>query len=392
MKDILLKYRPYCWPSLFFLWTIALFSSRALLSISYGIMAVWLLTEVFYLQIKYRITGVNIAILSFFGIFLISSTWSEHPLQALSFLTVKLPFLVIGLLVGNTGISEKATEKIRQLFILLIVVSATYTLTVYLSDINYWKMAYTRGTVLPTVLHHSVYSMMVVWAMLFLFQQRRKHPLIVAVLLAYLFIFLHLLAVKTGLLCLYIGIVLLIFSQLNKKTTLYSIPLLLAIGILLNYSTTIKHKIDYLKYDLQRINQADVFDYSDARRLISMKMAVEIVQEHPVFGVGIGDVHEAVKQQYIRHYQQYDREKMMFPHNTYLHIACAAGIVGLIIATCLFIYLFRWIKNQLYRISFCLLLLVCCWDALLEQQVGVALLLWLIVQYDNSRQLTKQHG
>ncbi|HPW86098.1 MAG TPA: hypothetical protein PLU78_02820, partial [Chitinophagales bacterium] len=61
----MLKYRPYCWPSLFFLWTIALFSSRALLSISYGIMAVWLLTEVFYLQIKYRITGVNIAILSF---------------------------------------------------------------------------------------------------------------------------------------------------------------------------------------------------------------------------------------------------------------------------------------------------------------------------------------
>lgn len=77
--------------------------------------------------------------------------------------------------------------------------------------------------------------------------------------------------------------------------------------------------------------------YTDASgHTIRMKLAfwqagVNILRKNPVFGVGIGDVPEAFKEEYQRQDSWLSEKWRLTSHNQYLYIAVAAGIPGLIL-------------------------------------------------------------
>ena len=82
-------------------------------------------------------------------------------------------------------------------------------------------------------------------------------------------------------------------------------------------------------WDLKMYNQGTGENYSDSGRIRSIKIGLEIVKEAPVLGVGFGDIREVCRLKYIEKYGH--QADSLFPHNQYITIFAASGIVGLLL-------------------------------------------------------------
>ena len=106
-----------------------------------------------------------------------------------------------------------------------------------------------------------------------------------------------------------------------------------------------KNKVNYSLWDLKMYKQGGGENYSDSGRIRSIKVGLEIAKAHPLFGVGFGDIREKCR---LKHIEMYGYQAVsLFPHNQYLTIFIASGIVGLL----LFLYaIFQVIfYNKAYR-------------------------------------------
>lgn len=122
-------------------------------------------------------------------------------------------------------------------------------------------------------------------------------------------------------------------------------------------------------------------------RLEFWKAACYIIHDHPVFGVGTGDIQDAFNKKYEQINSKLDKEWRLRCHNQYLAICVAFGFVGL--AVFLFYLLFPAIvlRNRLHYLYwpfFIITLLSFVTEDTLETQSGVsffiffnALFLWL---------------
>ena len=73
----------------------------------------------------------------------------------------------------------------------------------------------------------------------------------------------------------------------------------------------------------------DPSGHSVAQRLEYWKAAAGIINEHPLFGVGTGDVPAAFKEQYLKMNSRLSEKWRLRSHNQYLSMAVAFGITGL---------------------------------------------------------------
>jgi O-antigen ligase len=114
----------------------------------------------------------------------------------------------------------------------------------------------------------------------------------VVLLIAYL----HILAAKTGLVCLYAGSLLYFLYTIiiqKKWKTGVQIAVIVAAMAMIAYKTipTLRNRIQYVVYDFQNYSKGNSMPgYNDAARWLSIRAGYEIMNEHPVTGVGAGDV------------------------------------------------------------------------------------------------------
>jgi O-antigen ligase len=76
----------------------------------------------------------------------------------------------------------------------------------------------------------------------------------------------------------------------------------------------------------------------NAGRLGIYKANLDIVRDHPVFGLGFGRYQRAARPYYDRHP---DADRRSHAHNNFLQIAAEAGLVGLAAFTLLFATMLR---------------------------------------------------
>lgn len=264
--------------------------------------------------------------------FLNKQVWQDLILQ--------LPFLLLPIsfsLLPRMPIAHK-----NLLWMLLIVCcllaacGATYN---YLLHSQQIEESYLQSKVMPTEPDHIRFSLLIsiaILSALVLLQnnlpKKLQYGLIVVTIL--LFLFLHLLAVRSGLVSMYVaGLAWLGWLGIQQKNwhkalLIFIIGLSLAIGSLL-FFTTLQNKIKNTRSDTEQLDKVGAANnYSVTARVYSYDIAWTLIKQHPWVGVGKIKLPSKMAVQYGYRFPEIQADKYILPHNQFLYNLAAYGIAG----------------------------------------------------------------
>ncbi len=325
------------------------FLSRAAISIG---MVVLTINALFQADLKGRSAAFvkhipHLLFMGFFGLIMLSGAYSENTEEWLYKLKTKLPFLVLPFAIFSIQpFLKKWFNRTLYLFILMVVAGSFWSMSEFVTDYKGIIERYAQGQVLPTPIHHIRFSLMVVLSLAsvyYLVQQgfywvSRLEKYVLLAIGFWLFLFLHILAVKSGLLVAYVVVFLLIVREvvLQKRYMLGVAGLGLMVALpIIGYNTvpTLKNKIDYFRWDLEQyFNEGEYMaeELSDSKRMRSYAVAIDVWQSAPVLGVGYGDIKSANAVGFEMRYPESDIESRLQAHNQYLYVAMGMGTIGLL--------------------------------------------------------------
>jgi O-antigen ligase len=242
---------------------------------------------------------------------------------------------------------------------------------------------------MPTILsHHPTLSLMIVFAVyvaFWLHQKNLYYKIIVERKLflvggIFLFIFLHVFSVRSGLLAMYLVIFVelgkLIFQKKQFKTAvLFALIIFIVGGITLLVSPTVSNKIANTTQDLQNYeNNGSANNQSLGSRMISYKNGIRIAKESNVFwGCGLGDISDLNDEIFKKDYPEVT--KIIIPHNQFLYYFGAIGIIGVVIfAFCFYFPLFykKAFYDPLLTTHMLIITVGFQFESPLQSQIGVA--------------------
>jgi O-antigen ligase len=193
----------------------------------------------------------------------------------------------------------------------------------------------------------------------------------------------HVLTTRTGLVGLYITIVVLGLVVLLRQRR-YWIALLLVVGMasvpVLGYYRidSFKHRIDNTVMDVTEYFKGNDPNYlSIGTRLESWKTAIHLWQKHPLYGVGMADLKADMTDQYVADNTKLCPENFQQPHNQFIQNLAGWGILGLIticIAWFYPVFARSWPKDMLFWAFWLNYTLAMMGESTLERQVGVCFL------------------
>lgn len=280
-----------------------------------------------------------------FLLFAISGLWSENTDYFLNRMRIKLPFLFLPYaFFAAPRIDEKKLKNLMYFFIGILGFSALWSISHFLSDFEHFIKIYGQGQILPTPIHHIRYSILISFAVLFSVyllvvrhrQLALKERYILAGTAILLSIYLHFLAVRSGLLSLYLmGVALFLYLAFQQQYRKWAIALastmVLLIIISLVFIPTVRNKIGYMKYSLELFDKNEnIRDLSDSRRLGSIYAGMSLTKEYPILGVGIGDIMDETNRYLDAHYPELTDLELL-PHNQYLLSSASLGIPAMIV-------------------------------------------------------------
>ena len=389
-----------------------LFFSRALLSMSMFAMLVNALHPQFIGATWAAWKKNPFALLSFafFCTYLLSGFWSENKDFWLASTINKIPFAILPFAFMSAPLQREQNQRIVIVGVALMQIAVIgYSLIEFGLHTEYYLQGYHISRPLPTTKYddHIRFSLsLVISALLFCFLlfERREMPLPKWLKLfsigsiALFVVYIHILAAKTGLLCLYLVAIIYILSKIYRRHKAGA--LLLALGVAsvpvaaYYLIPTFKTKIDYVFYEIDKSRTQKRYDYtlSDAGRMITYELGGKAIQDHPLAGVGAGDVMDEMKVGYARDYPEVASDQQYGPINQFMFTALCVGI-----PLCLFLValalcpFFMPVRHKVYLAATGMVMLISMMvEAMLELQFGVFtylffLLFWIaVLKKDNA--------
>lgn len=280
-----------------------------------------------------------------FFLFALSGLYSEDTHWLVNRLRMKLPFLLMPFaILSIPRFDQRIYFGLLYIFFFIICGICLY-LTIWYG-LHYEEMteAYKQGQVLPTPVMHIRFSLMVAFCVVigssFLFENWQWkwswERWLQGGLVLFLILFLHLLAVRSGLVALYFSIIgLLVYFIISRRQYRLGLLLsaLLVVGAFTAYQAipTLKNKINYTLYNLYLIQQNDQLEeLSDSYRVATIKAGLAIGNEHPWIGVGAGDVKQATKAYMEVHYPTL-ADSGFTPQSQYILVYASIGLIGLLL-------------------------------------------------------------
>ena len=227
-----------------------------------------------------------------------------------------------------------------------------YSMLQYLQDFEAINLGYKEGQVIPTPIMHIRFSLLVVIAFVcgLLFYGGKyywKSPLERSLVLAFtifLFLYVHILAVRTGLVALYGVVLVLIFRYIILQKRFY-LGFFLVLSLMLGgYGAlqtlpTLQNKVGYMLYSLDAFRKGEnLAVLSDSYRLANIEAGIHIGNQSMAIGVGMGDLLDETQAYLINNYPDLAGE-IFLPQSQYVVIYAGMGLVGL--------FLFLWATNAL---------------------------------------------
>lgn len=292
---------------------------------------------------------------------------------------------------GLPRLRQVEKQGIMAFFCALILVVGIGVTINYLLDFEAINQAIKEGRAIPVPRNHIRFSLLVALATLTAIElarqmafDRRKMWWGIAFLL---FAFQHLLAVRSGLVCAYLGIgtMLVVYVIRSKKWRLGLglLSLLIALPIVAYLSLpSLKGKIDYARYEMWRQeNQLESLEYSDAGRLTSIRFGWQLFRENPLTGVGMGNLQQEMDAIYAEKLPAAEAKR---PHNQFVSMLAGGGLLlSIPFIAALFFLLFggqRW-QNPIFAAVWVVLIASCMVENTLENSAGIGLFCFFIFFY-----------
>ena len=145
---------------------------------------------------------------------------------------------------------------------------------------------------------------------------------------------LHILAYRTGLLVLYVGLLAYAGWLLGQRHWLLGLGLALglALGPWLAYRSleSVRQRVGATLWDVRQFTEGrDINSYSLAQRLAAAETALVIIRQHWVLGVAPADAHAAMLAQYAWRDYGLRPANQVDVHNQYLETLLGGGVLGL---------------------------------------------------------------
>lgn len=346
-----------------------------------------------------------IACLVFFLAYFISGLWSSDKGAWVASVVNELPFLILPFAFFSLPLKQIRWQRIL-VFALVIIHFAVvfYSLGALVTHFEFYVHSYKMSHSLPTTKYddHIRFSLSLVATLVivayFLFENKsafskRGERLFLQLSGIIFFIYLHLLASKTGLLTVYLFLFLFAFYFLRKRAELrkFTFPVLVALLLLpvaLYFVVpTFKEKINYVKLESRLTFSKDTlnYNYSDAGRIISYKMAAKVWQEHKWIGTGVGDLRQQMDKAYEQNFPKIPAKNRLIPHSQYFYDFTALGLLfGVSILILCIAAFWLYPKPMFYgRITAFIMIVAMMAEAMLEVQFGVFVFLFFLLFWKN---------
>jgi len=298
---------------------------------------------------RFRAEPSLLALAGIFLLYALSGLWSENLGWLVNRLRMKLPFVALPFAVVALPAFHRRTHRLLLYFFFLLVLATCIYLTGwYLIHWEEMNASYKLGQVLPTPTRHIHFSLMVVvaaaigwdhWRQGFHWRYSRAEAILLLGGTLFMLAFLHLLAVRSGLLALYLVMLYLAGRELVVKKRfglgllLVLLAVLAAVGAV-RLLPTLQNKINYTLYNIEQIRKGEnLQDLSDAYRVASIEGGIQLLRQHPWLGVGIGDIRDETVAYVADKYPAVANEQFM-PQSQLVLVAAATGYVGLLIFLC----------------------------------------------------------
>lgn len=291
------------------------------------------------------------SVMAVFFLYLLSGWNSEDISYYLQRLRIKLPFLILPIaFIAIPRLDKPVYFRLLSFFFWLIVLTCLIILGIYFSNWAYYNHQYEFGKIMPTPVQHIRFSLLVCVAFAAGVHLREqgfywKFPgekQWTGLALLFLIVFLHILAVRSGLLALYALLFFYTIRYIARSRRWWAGIGMLMLGSAALFAAyrlvpTFQNRVHYTLYsiDLFRKGQ-DLRELSDSHRLGSIVAGWDIANAHPWTGVGIGDIKNETTQYLEAHYPEIAGYGLM-PHNQFLFVYTATGLIGLgifVFATC----------------------------------------------------------
>ena len=379
---------------------IGLFYSRALLSLSIG---------VFFLQAPFRLgfkTWLTMAIRDrlvwILGLLwllpVISGLWSEDLNTWSDVIRIKLPLLLLPM--GWVGLSLNRTsyQRIGWTLTILAGIGAILSVMPMLFDGLSVQRDYLRGGSLITPLENDRvrFSWLIVALLFWMESQWRSVSVrmrwVIGMLSFFFILYLHVLAVRIGLLCFYLLAffwIVRIFSTPTMRKWILPILILLISLPLLMYQMlpTFRARVDYIRYDWSYTFSGKYLPGgNDAIRMQSLQASKGLIDAHPVYGVGFGDIRSKMDTAYQQINPKLSASDRIYPANEWAVYGVGMGWFGILAFSGLMIALFFHSAVDPFRWRSWVLATILSFvtDVGLEVQYGVFLVTFLLLFFHSS--------
>ena len=301
----------------------------------------------------------SFAVLSIFFFLVLFSFWQTYDYQYwLARLRIKLPFLVFPLMfVALPRFTEKEVKGLFYVLLISLLITCLGIGANYLIHFDEINELLKQGQPMPTPHNHIRFSILLALGIIggiylveegYYWRYEVEKKWIIGITI-FLFLFIHLLSVRSGLLSLYTALFMLTIRYILKTRRYWMgltfIILLISIPVITyQLVPSFKSRIAYMKYDYYMYQRGEGALYSDSGRIVSLKVGMDIAKEHPWLGVGAGNLRAEVTRIFEEEYPNFEDAHM--PHNQFLFVVAANGIIGLIL------FLFAFFFPIFYRRNF----------------------------------------
>jgi hypothetical protein len=278
---------------------------------------------------------------------LISGIWSDDFSKWQQIIIIKLPLLLMSIcFAGETKLLNKDWEKIAFAFVILIIIGGVWSMFQYIMDASSVHAGYLRSGTIMTPLEndHVRFSLLVTLAIItssFLLIKGKKYfsKSVIAFLLfsiIALTIYLHILAVRTGLFCFYASVLIffiwLLWKQKRSSIFLFLLLILLLPVVAYFVFPTFKNRISYIRYDLSFVKK-NIYQRgsNDGTRIISIKAGWNIQNQNPLTGIGFGDIENETNKWYQDHFPQMIEDDKKLPSSEWMMYGAGSGWPGFIL-------------------------------------------------------------
>jgi O-antigen ligase len=313
------------------------------------------------------------------------SDLSEWALQ--QDLVLQLPFVLLPVsFLLQPDWTQKQKQAIWLLLLTCCMIAAAAATGNYLLHDKEIEQLYLQSKVMPTEPDHIRFSLLISIAIIAgvvlvsIENIRHLWRYLTIVIIILLFLFQHLLAVRSGIVTMYAAgfcwMLWVGWQQKKWKLAAISAVLTLAVGVgCLCLFPTLQNKVSNTRTDAAQMDSVRAANnFSMTARVYSYQAAWSIIQQHPLVGVSKIGLTGAMAEQYSYRFPEINPSRYVLPHNQYIYNLASYGIVGLLVFLTGYYYLL-WegirSKNILLMLIYLIVTISFIVEYTLESNIGV---------------------